>query len=161
MADRLSVEARSRIMRSIRNKDTKPERAARKYLFAEGYRYRLHTKQLPGTPDLAFPVRKKVIFVHGCFWHQHANEQCPIRIVPSSNKGYWAPKLRRNGARDAENLASLKKLGWKTLVVWECELRQDAEAAGRRMKRFLGPPGSQNVGNRKRVTIRALARLLF
>jgi DNA mismatch endonuclease (patch repair protein) len=143
MADWLSAEARSRIMRSIRGKDTKPEQAVRKYLFARGYRYRLHSKRLPGKPDLAFPGRKKVIFVHGCFWHQHGDEQCPIRVVPSSNKAYWAPKLRRNIARDAENLASLEKLGWKALVVWECELRQDAAAAGRKMKTFLGPSGSQ------------------
>jgi len=159
--DKLTPERRSRNMGRIGSKDTRPEMLVRRLVHALGCRYRLHVKDLPGKPDLVFRSRKKVIFVHGCFWHQHANEQCPIRIVPSSNKGYWAPKLRRNGARDAENLASLKKLGWKTLVVWECELRQDAEAAGRRMKRFLGPPGSQNVGNRKRVTIRALARLLF
>jgi len=143
MADRLSAESRSRIMRAIKSKGTKPEMLVRKFLFAEGYRYRLHPKHLPGRPDLAFPVRQKAIFVHGCFWHQHADEHCPIRVVPSSNVGYWTPKLRRNVARDAENLESLHELGWKTLVVWECELRQDFRAAARSMKKFLGPATTQ------------------
>jgi DNA mismatch endonuclease (patch repair protein) len=139
MADRLSAEARSRIMRAIRHKNTKPEQTVRKYLFAEGYRYRLHRKGLPGKPDLVFPGRKKVIFVHGCFWHQHSAADCPIRVVPSSNQGYWTPKLSRNITRDAENEASLRKLGWDVLVVWECELRNDAEAVRKKMNKFLGP----------------------
>lgn len=142
MPDRLSVEARSRIMRAIKDKNTKPEQVARKVLFADGYRYRLHSKQLPGKPDLSFPMRKKVIFVHGCFWHQHDNQKCPIRVVPSSNKAYWEPKLRRNIARHAENISALHKLGWKALVIWECELRRSVEATRKRMTKFLGPPRS-------------------
>jgi DNA mismatch endonuclease, patch repair protein len=140
MADRLSSEARSRIMRAIRDKHTKPERTVRKYLFAQGYRYRLHPKQLPGKPDVAFPGRKKVIFVHGCFWHQHAYIHCPIRVVPSSNKEYWIPKLERNIARDARNVAALGKIGWKSFVIWECELRKDQEKIYRKIKKFLGKP---------------------
>jgi DNA mismatch endonuclease (patch repair protein) len=138
MTDRLSAEARSRIMRAIRNKNTKPELAVRKYLFKQGYRYRLHPKQLPGKPDLSFPSRKKAIFIHGCFWHQHSAPDCPIRVVPSSNKKYWRPKLRRNVSRDRENAAHLRKLGWKSLVVWECELRDNTAKARKRIKKFLG-----------------------
>jgi DNA mismatch endonuclease, patch repair protein len=140
MADRLSTEARSRIMRAIRDKHTKPERAVRQYLFSHGYRYRLHLKKLPGKPDLAFPGRKKVIFVHGCFWHQHADIHCPIRVAPSSNQEYWIPKLQRNIARDAENVLSLRRLGWKILVIWECELRKNHERAYTKIKKFLGAP---------------------
>jgi DNA mismatch endonuclease (patch repair protein) len=141
MADRLSTESRSRIMRAIRSKNTKPELIVRRYLSARGYRYRLHSKRLPGKPDLAFPGRRKAIFVHGCFWHQHSKPGCPIRIVPSSNRHYWGPKLRRNLVRDAEHLASLRKLGWKVLVVWECSLRHDVERVCHRITRFLGPQG--------------------
>lgn len=135
----LSPEARSRIMRAIRAKDTKPEITVRKYLFTEGYRYRLHSKSLPGKPDLVFLRRKKIILVHGCFWHQHADSTCPISGVPASNTTYWKPKMRRNLARDRENLRALQKLGFEVFVVWECELRANAEKACRKVKRFLGP----------------------
>jgi DNA mismatch endonuclease, patch repair protein len=141
MADRLSTEARSRIMRAIRNKNTKPELIIRKSLFALGYRYRLHSQHLPGKPDLSFPSRKKVIFVHGCFWHQHAVKTCPIRVVPSSNIQYWGPKLLRNAVRDQEHAAALRKLGWKALVIWECELRQDERKTLLKIERFLGSAG--------------------
>jgi DNA mismatch endonuclease, patch repair protein len=139
MADRLSAEARSRIMRAIKAKDTKPEQAVRKQLFAAGYRYRLHPKELPGKPDIVFPGRKKAIFVHGCFWHQHSDVRCPIRVVPSSNQEYWEPKLRRNITRDAENEAALRQCGWKLLIIWECELRVNAERAFAKITKFLGP----------------------
>lgn len=85
------------------------------------------------------PVRKKVIFVHGCYWHQHAEPKCPIRVVPTSNTAYWGPELMRNSSRDAENRASLQQLGWKSLVIWECDLRERARVTGRRMEKFLGP----------------------
>jgi DNA mismatch endonuclease, patch repair protein len=137
MADRLSAEARSRIMRAIRSKNTRPEKAVREYLFAKGYRYRIHYNKLPGRPDLCFPSRKKAIFVHGCFWHQHADARCPIRGIPASNRKYWGPKLRRNKARDIENVTSLKKLGWKVLVVWECAIRRDHEKVCQAVDRFL------------------------
>lgn len=142
MADRLSVESRSRIMRAIRDKNTKPEKIVRRLLFSEGYRYRLNYKRLPGKPDLAFPSRRKVILVHGCFWHQHSAKNCPIRVVPSTNEDYWTPKLLRNRARDTENIEALQALGWRSLVVWECDLRLNLKASFRRMKRFLGPPGN-------------------
>ncbi len=147
MTDRLSTEARSRIMRAIRSKDTKPEIIIRKHLFAEGYRYRIHPKQLPGKPDLAFHARKKAIFVNGCFWHQHSDLCCPIRVVPSSNQEYWTPKLARNIERDAENMSSLHELGWDILVVWECELRNQ-DAAFDKIKEFLGPTSKTELSRK-------------
>ena len=96
---------------------------------AMGYRYRLHRKDLPGKPDLVFPGRRKVIFVHGCFWHQHSDPACKIARRPRSNTDYWLPKLERNVARDAEHRARLIELGWRVLVLWECEV-----ASGRRIE---------------------------
>jgi len=136
----LSAEARSRIMRAIRSKDTKPELTVRRYLFNAGYRYRLHSKFLPGKPDLVFRRRRKIVLVHGCFWHQHPSERCPIVGVPASNKKYWGPKMKRNYTRDKANLAALKELGFKVLVVWECELRMNPERALHKIRTFLGPP---------------------
>jgi DNA mismatch endonuclease (patch repair protein) len=144
MADRLSPETRSRIMRAIRSKDTKPEIALRKRLFAEGYRYRLHPRQLPGKPDIVFPARKKIILVNGCFWHQHSKATCPIRLTPSSNRKYWTQKFLRNRARDAENVRALRKLGWELLVVWECEIREDSDVLYGKVRRFLGAPGGES-----------------
>ena len=100
----------------------KPEMAVQRITHALGYRYRLHRKDLPGKPDLVFPSRRKVIFVHGCFWHQHDHPGCPITRHPKSNRRYWLPKLERNAARDAEHLVQLEQLGWDVLVVWECEV---------------------------------------
>jgi DNA mismatch endonuclease (patch repair protein) len=140
-ADWLSSDTRSRIMRAIRSKDTAPEQIIRRALFAEGYRYRLHVKELPGKPDLVFPGRRKVIFVHGCFWHQHANARCKVKgRMPTSNTEYWGPKLRRNIERDAENLAALKTLRWQVHIVWECVLRSAPESTISKVKTFLGPP---------------------
>ena len=110
-------------MSGIRSKGMKPEMTVRHQLHSMGYRYRLHRRDLPGKPDLVFPVRRKVIFVHGCFWHQHADLACRIVRQPKSNQEYWLPKLERNVARDAENFVLLRELGWKVLVIWECEVR--------------------------------------
>lgn len=107
-------------MRGVRSKNTSIELAVRHALFRAGYRYRLHYKNLPGTPDLVFPSRKKVIFIHGCFWHQHT--RCGKAKLPATNQGYWLPKLRRNVERDRQNLSDLRRLGWKSLVIWECQL---------------------------------------
>lgn len=139
MADWLPTETRSRIMRSIRDKDTKPEQVVRKALFAAGYRYRLHAKQLPGKPDIVFLGRRKAILIHGCFWHQHPSTRCKVKGTPASNVGYWTPKLQRNAQRDRQNSAALKKLGWKICVVWECQLRSDPKKTVERIKEFLGP----------------------
>ena len=138
--DWLPAETRSRIMRSVRSKNTKPEKLVRKALFAFGYRYRLHSAKLPGTPDVVFAGRKKVIFVHGCFWHQHPSASCSSTGLPTSNTGYWEPKLNRNAARDVENVAKLKKLGWKVQIVWECELERNPEKVLNKLRKFLGPP---------------------
>jgi len=99
-----------------------------------GYRFRLHWKDLPGKPDLVFPARRKVIFVHGCFWHCHA---CKTGLTPKSNRDFWLPKLRRNKARDSENTEALTRLGWNALVIWQCELKDIADVR-LRVKRFLG-----------------------
>lgn len=108
-------------MRAVKGKDTKPEIALRKALFALGLRYRLNVKDLPGKPDLVFPKYRTVIFVHGCFWHGHACKRGAR--APKSNAEYWNAKIARNKARDKNNAAALKKLGWRVVTVWECELK--------------------------------------
>lgn len=123
MADNHSPEVRRYNMSRIRSKNTKPEEQVRKYLFAQGFRYRKNVKALPGCPDIVLPKYKTVIFVNGCFWHQH---NCPRFVWPSSNKDYWIPKIERNATRDIQNQKELKNLGWKVLVVWECQLKKAA-----------------------------------
>lgn len=124
MADKIPAAARSENMRKIRALDTKPELIVRKLVHGLGYRYRLHRKDLPGRPDIVFGPRKKLIFVHGCFWHQHQDHGCSDGRLPKSRLDYWEPKLNRNIERDAENQDRLCKLGWDVLVVWECETRR-------------------------------------
>jgi DNA mismatch endonuclease, patch repair protein len=121
MTDSLTTERRSQNMSRIGSKHTKPEMLVRKMVHAMGYRYRLHGKDLPGKPDLVFRSRKKVIFVHGCFWHLHTS--CREGRIPSSRGEYWAPKLNRNQSRDADHLNALNIAGWRVLVVWECETK--------------------------------------
>jgi DNA mismatch endonuclease (patch repair protein) len=136
--DKLSSERRSANMARIRSNDTSPEIALRKLIHGIGYRFRLHRKDLPGRPDLVFPSRRKVIFVHGCFWHQHP--ECREGRLPGSRLEYWGPKLRRNQERDADAQARLKSQGWKNLVLWECELK-NIDAAERKVRKFLGRLG--------------------
>jgi len=124
MTDTLTREARSALMSRIRGKDTVPEIYLRQLVHAMGYRYRLHRRDLPGTPDLVFAGRKKVIFMHGCFWHLHDDPKCKLARMPNSNQDYWKPKLERNRERDQENRAKLEALGWQVLVIWECQTRQ-------------------------------------
>lgn len=114
---------RSAVMRRVKGKDTRPEMQVRRLLHAAGYRYRLHRRDLPGTPDLAFPGRRKAIFVHGCFWHGHDCRRGARQ--PKTNAEYWRAKIARNRERDAQNRAALAGLGWGSLTVWECELKQD------------------------------------
>ena len=109
-------------MRAIRSKGMKPELVVRRLVHAMGYRYRLHRHDLPGRPDLVFPSRRKVLFVHGCFWHQHPDPACKVTHRPKSNLDYWLPKLKRNVTRDKAHRARLAELGWDVLVIWECEV---------------------------------------
>jgi len=133
--DKLSAERRSANMRRIRNTDTNPEVELRRLVHRLGYRFRLHRKDLPGRPDIVFPGRQKVIFMHGCFWHQHPG--CREGRMPGSRVDYWRPKLDRNQTRDAANQAQLEEQGWKVLVVWECELK-DSKSLAKTLRRFLG-----------------------
>lgn len=121
MPDVYDAATRSRVMRAVKGKNTSPEKTVRSLLHGLGYRYRLHRRDLPGTPDLVFPSRRAVIFVHGCFWHGH---DCPRgRREPKSNADYWRKKRAANVSRDKQTLARLEELGWRTMVVWECELK--------------------------------------
>ena len=124
---------RSRIMRAVKSKDTTPEIAVRRLVHSLGYRYRLHRRELPGKPDLVFAPRKKVIFVHGCFWHGHDCKRGAR--IPKSNTNYWRQKISRNRERDAVTLHKLKTSGWDVLVIWECEVRDDG--LDRRLRCFL------------------------
>lgn len=127
-------ELRSRIMRSVGSKNTKPELVMRRLLHRNGYRFRLHRKDLPGSPDLTFPGRRKVIFIHGCFWHGH---DCPRGArLPKTNQAYWEMKISRNRTRDKRTENALASMGWRMLVVWECKLR-DTIAALADAKFFL------------------------
>lgn len=109
-------------MPHIRSTNSKPEEIVRKYLFAEGFRYRKNVKDLPGCPDIVLPKYKTVIFVNGCFWHKH---DCPRFVWPSSNEQYWVPKITGNLERDLKNHQLLKEQGWKVIIVWECELKKN------------------------------------
>jgi DNA mismatch endonuclease (patch repair protein) len=131
---------RNENMRAIRSKDTLPEIEVRSLVHGLGYRFRLHRADLPGKPDLAFPVRRKVIFVHGCFWHSH---NCKSGLIPKSHQDFWLPKLRRNKVRDSKNLKALAVQGWKAMVIWQCELR-DSRSLRLKIKRFLGRRSSQS-----------------
>jgi DNA mismatch endonuclease (patch repair protein) len=132
---RETPELRSRIMRAVKATDTSPEMTVRRLVHAMGYRYRLHREGLPGKPDLVFPRLRKVIFVHGCFWHGH---NCPRGArMPVRNKQYWEAKIARNVARDKRELRRLRSLGWKCLVIWECQIR-DLQRMRSTILRFLG-----------------------
>ena len=115
----------------------KPELEVRRLVHSLGYRYRLHRKDLPGKPDLVFGPTRKIIFVHGCFWHGHADRICPDGHTPRSNQDYWVPKLMRNKERDAENIRALTAAGWRVLIVWECETK-DKKQLTRKLRKFLG-----------------------
>ncbi len=132
---RETPEQRSRIMRAVRGVDTAPEMAVRRMVHGMGYRFRLHRRDLPGKPDLVFPRLYRVVFVHGCFWHGH---DCARGArAPKANAEYWRAKIARNGARDSANMAALKNAGWRTAVIWECELKNLAYVK-QRLVRFLG-----------------------
>lgn len=121
VVDSVSKKERSRIMARVRSKDTRPEMAVRKVVWGLGYRYRLHRKDLAGCPDMVFPGRGKVIFVHGCFWHRHKG--CALARMPKSRLDFWESKLNSNAVRDKRNTRVLCQQGWKVMTVWECELK--------------------------------------
>jgi len=149
--DTLSPAERSARMSRVRHKDTGPEWAVRRLVHAMGYRYRLHGRSLPGRPDLVFPGRKAVIFVHGCFFHRHPDPRCKLARLPKSRLDFWLPKLEGNRARDHRNCAELLGIGWRVLTLWECELRDKMQVI-RRVKKFLGPPREySNVRSKNHV----------
>ncbi|HWK87275.1 MAG TPA: DNA mismatch endonuclease Vsr [Xanthobacteraceae bacterium] len=132
--DRISASQRSANMRAIRSTGMKPEMRVRQRIHAMGYRFRLHKSELPGKPDIVFARRRKVIFVHGCFWHQHKG--CKHCRKPKSNQSYWLPKLARNVRRDRKHLKALKESGWKALVIWECQIKNDYSLE-KQLRKFL------------------------
>lgn len=140
MTDTLSPAARSRRMGRVRGKDTKPEMIVRRLVHGMGYRYRLHDKRLPGSPDLVFRGRRKVIFVHGCFWHRHLDPACKLARMPKSRQELWGPKLEGNRERDARTRYQLDQQGWKQMIVWECECGQ-SEQIKNKIRAFLEGEG--------------------
>lgn len=134
--DRVSPKQRSKIMSRVRSKNTGPELLLRQLVWSLGYRYRLHLRNLPGRPDIVFPRRKKVIFVHGCFWHRH---NCPGgQQMPKTRPEFWGPKLSRNAERDQEVEAALREKGWSILVVWSCQVKDTIQLKSS-LRVFLGP----------------------
>jgi DNA mismatch endonuclease (patch repair protein) len=131
---RINVAARSRMMAAVRKANTKPELAVRRLLHRSGFRYVLHQRALPGTPDIVLPSRRTVVFVNGCFWHQHPG--CELATRPKVRQDYWVPKLRRNVIRDRSARAKLQAQGWRVIVVWECALG-DPAALSARLTRIL------------------------
>ena len=135
MADIWSKEKRSYVMSRIRSKDTSPEKKVRSLLHQMGYRFRLHVKCLPGQPDIVLPKYKKVVFVHGCFWHLHKG--CRDGTIPKTQHEKWKTKLERNVERDKVHMKQLRKRGWKAIVVWECEVEKRIGRVERKITRFL------------------------
>ena len=131
--DTRTPEQRRHIMQAVKGKNTMPELIVRRVLHGMGYRYRLHRRDLPGTPDIAFISRRKAIFVHGCFWHSH---DCPKGRLPKSRLEYWQPKLKKNKERDRTKEDHLRSLGWRVLVIWQCEI-VDLEALALRLQDFV------------------------
>lgn len=121
MTDKLTPEHRSRNMAAIKNKNTRPELEIRSYLFKNGFRYRLHRKDLPGKPDLTLTKYKTVIFINGCFWHRHTG--CKLAYTPKSNLEFWEQKFQKNVENDLKKLKQLEMQGWKVIIVWECEIK--------------------------------------
>jgi DNA mismatch endonuclease, patch repair protein len=136
--DKLDVQRRSENMRRIRNKNTKPEITLRSLLHKQGYRFRIHCKDLPGKPDIVFPGRRKVIFVHGCFWHQHSG--CREGRLPGTRLDYWRPKLKMNHERDEAAIRDLLALGWEVMVIWDCEIAVASKLE--QLHGFIGPAGT-------------------
>lgn len=133
MVDQLSTAQRSALMARIRGKNTEPERVVRRLLHAMGFRFRLHRRDLPGTPDIVLPKQRAIIFVHGCWWHGH---KCSAGRLPKTRVEFWSAKISANRDRDAKAVRALRTVGWSVLVVWECETRELAKLR-RRLQRYL------------------------
>jgi DNA mismatch endonuclease, patch repair protein len=133
--DTLTRAERSLRMAKVRDRDTKPELTIRRLVHADGYRYRLHVRTLPGCPDLVFASRRKVIFVHGCYWHRHP--KCKLARLPKSKLDFWLPKLEGNHRRDIRSARLLRRAGWSVLTIWECELAS-VDAVRAKYREFLG-----------------------
>lgn len=142
MTDRLSPERRSWLMSRVRSQDTIPELVVRRMLHANGYRYRLHRKDLPGNPDIVFVRQRAVIFIHGCFWHRHRG--CKKASTPSTRVDYWQNKFERNVRRDRAVCRALRKDNWRVLTIWECQTKHP-EKLFRRVRKFLGPARQQTL----------------
>jgi len=142
MADRHTPAQRSANMARIRSKDTTPEMRVRRSAHALGYRFRVHRRDLPGTPDLVFPKHRLALFVHGCFWHRHSG--CPRAVLPAARREHWVPKLKRNQERDAVARARLEALGWQVAELWECALDSDADARSAVASLFPNAPAWLN-----------------
>lgn len=136
MTDTLTAAERSQRMGLVRGKDTKPELVVRALVHGMGFRYALYRRDLPGCPDLVFAPRKKVIFVHGCFWHRHSSSKCRLARLPKSRLDFWVAKLEANRHRDEKNMRALRSVGWKILLVWECQLSHK-EQLKNKLRRFL------------------------
>ena len=148
MVDNRTPESRSALMARIGGKHTVPEMIVRSLLHSLGFRYRLHRRDLPGTPDIVFPSRRKVIFVNGCFWHAHG---CGIGQPPKSRLDYWAPKLEKNRTRDLKKVRELRKQGWEVLTVWQCQTR-NPDGLSTKLVSFLEPASanSRNTSHKNR-----------
>jgi len=136
MVDVVDKATRSRMMSGIRGKNTKPEITVRHYLHRRGLRFRLHVARLPGKPDMVFPKYRTVVFVHGCFWHRH--QACKYATTPASRGDFWANKLSENVNRDQYQINVLQELGWRVLVVWECELREGTSRLEKLFSEIVG-----------------------
>lgn len=143
MADVHDSATRSYNMSQIKGKDTKPEIIVRKFLFQQGFRYRLHDKKLPGKPDIVMKKYKTVIMVNGCFWHGHNG--CKYFVIPKTNTDWWIAKIQKTIEKDKENIAQLKDFGWSVIVLWECELRQDKREET--LKNLLAKLKDEDTGN--------------
>ena len=145
LMDTLSPAARSVRMSKIRSKNSHPEMTVRRLVHKMGYRFRLHAVDLPGKPDIVFRSRRKVIFVHGCFWHRHPDPDCKLARLPKSKLDFWVPKLTANSERYRVAIEGLERMGWESLVVWECESRH-IEQLENRLRAFLEGEKGDNAG---------------
>lgn len=141
MADVFDRPTRSRVMSRIRGSDTRPEMTIRRFLHSKGFRFRLHVRDLPGRPDIVLPRFRVVIFVHGCFWHQHPN--CKFAVMPKTNRVFWEEKLNGNRLRDRRNEQRLRREGWRVFTIWECNLKPPT--LNRLAARIVGSPRNPHV----------------